>query len=195
MTLPGAIRSAAIRHAMRRATPPPAAEPAPPSKTRRKKDMLAVQELGEALVALDPARVARLDLPERLVDAIREARSITRHEARRRQLQFVGRLMRDVDPEPIRQALAAADLVPREERARFLAAEAWRDRLLADTAALAEFVEQAPATDRNAFAALVDEARAERAAGTPPHKYRALFRRIVAELEPHPPQAPARERE
>ncbi len=68
--------------------------------------MHELQDLGEALVALDPVRVAALDLPERLVDAIGQARTITKHEARRRQLQFIGRLMRDVDAQPIKEALA-----------------------------------------------------------------------------------------
>ena len=68
--------------------------------------MHALQRLGEELVAIDPARVAELALPESLADAIERARGITQHEARRRQLQFIGRLMRDVDPEPIRAALA-----------------------------------------------------------------------------------------
>src|SRR5438105_8186511 len=77
-----------------------------PSKTRRKAEMHALQDLGEALVALSPARLARLSLPERLADAVVEARSITKWEARRRQMQFIGRLMRNVDAEPIRAHLA-----------------------------------------------------------------------------------------
>ena len=76
-----------------------------PSKTRLKREMEALQDLGETLVGLDRSRLAELDLPERLVDAIELARGITRHEARRRQMQYVGRLMRDVDPAPIRAAL------------------------------------------------------------------------------------------
>jgi len=78
-----------------------------PSKTQRKHEMHALQALGVDLVALDPARLASLALPEPLVDAIATARTLARHEARRRQMQYIGRLMRDVDPEPIRAALAA----------------------------------------------------------------------------------------
>lgn len=149
-----------------------------PSKTQRKKDMLALQDLGTALVALDPAKLAALDLPEPLAEAIAQARSITRHEARRRQLQYIGRLMRDVDAAPIQAALERMAALSREERARFTAAERWRDRVLADDAALAEFIAAHPDVDRTAFAALVRDARAERAGGRPPHKFRALFRRI-----------------
>jgi ribosome-associated protein len=159
---------------------PPTDDPAEPSKTRRKKDMHALQDLGEALVELEPARLRALALPERLADAIALARTITRHEARRRQMQYVGRLMRDVDPEPIRAALERDAAVPRAERARFAAAEAWRDRLLEDeAAAVTEFVALHPEIDAAELASLVREARAERAGGRPPHKYRALFRLVA----------------
>jgi ribosome-associated protein len=156
----------------------------PPSKTRRKQDMLALQELGTALVGLDPAKLALIELPEPLAEAIAEARSITRHEARRRQLQYVGRLMRDVDPAPIRAALERLDSVPRAQRVAFAAAEEWRERLLEDDTALADFVADHPSADRDELASLVGEARAERAGGRPPHKFRALFRRIAEALEP-----------
>src|ERR1700736_5432847 len=72
------------------------------SKTRRKAEMHVLQELGESLVAQSPARLELLGLPERLAAAIAEARNMTGREARRRQMQFIGRLMRDVDIEPIR---------------------------------------------------------------------------------------------
>jgi ribosome-associated protein len=165
---------------MRRTEPPkPPGDPAAPSKTRRKKDMHALQDLGESLVALDPAKLAELGLPERLVDALALARSITRHEARRRQMQFVGRLMRDVDPEPIRAALERSAGVSRAERVQFAAAERWRDRLLTDADAAGEFVAAHPDVDASALAELVREARAERASGRPPHKSRALFRLVA----------------
>ena len=150
----------------------------PPSKTRRKKDMLALQDLGEALVVLDPARLAALALPEPLFDAIREAQRIKAHEGRRRQLQYVGRLMRGVDPAPIRAALERMDSVPREERARFAAAEKWRDRLLDDERALEAFVAAYAGADRERLATIIDAARAERSGGRPPHQFRALFRLV-----------------
>jgi len=161
---------------------PPAAD-LPPSKTRRKQAMHELQDLGEALVALEPSRLAALALPERLADAIALARRITRHEARRRQMQFIGRLMRDVDPAPIRAALDAMAAVSHEDRARFAAAEAWRDRLLAEDAALGEFLAAHPALDREDVARTVSDARAERAGGRPPHRYRALFRLVARALD------------
>lgn len=153
-----------------------------PSKTRRKKDMAAVQDLGEALVGLEAQRLAALGLPERLIDAIRAARNITKHEARRRQMQFIGRLMREVDPEPIRAALSAVERIPRVERARFAAAEDWRDRLMSEPDALQAFLAAQPLCDAALLRDLVDKARAERARGGPPHKYRALFRFISSTL-------------
>src|SRR5690242_18191519 len=82
----------------------------PVSKTRRKAQMHALQDLGEALVALEPKQLAALtaqvELPEILLDAVREARGITAWGGRKRQLQYIGRLMRDVDPAPIERFLA-----------------------------------------------------------------------------------------
>ena len=97
--------------------------------------MHALQHLGEALVGLSPSRLASLALPERLAEAIAEARTITRWEARRRQMQFIGRLMRDVDPEPIQASLDQWADAPNEEKARIanvdlIAAEPNRPHLL-----------------------------------------------------------------
>src|ERR1700690_1257374 len=86
------------------AAPGDKADP-PVSKTRRKHAMLALQDLGEALTELNPARLAALALPERLAEAIATARKLTRHEARRRQMQFVGKLMRGIDPAAIEAQL------------------------------------------------------------------------------------------
>lgn len=147
-----------------------------PSKTRLKHEMEALQELGETLVSLDAARLRSLDLPERLVDAVVLARGITKHEARRRQMQYLGRLMRDVDPAPIRAALERWETVPREEKARFAALEGWRDRILADAAALDAFVAEHPDADRASLARLADAARNERSRGEPPRAFRELFR-------------------
>jgi ribosome-associated protein len=154
---------------------PPDAE-APPSKTRRKRDMEALQALGERLVELDSARLASLGLPERLVDAVALARRTTRHEARRRQMQFIGRLMRDIDPAPLEAAFERWAQGPAEERARFAALERWRTRLLDEAGAFDAFVVEHPATDRKALQEMIAAAREERARGGPPHRQRALFR-------------------
>jgi ribosome-associated protein len=157
-----------------------------PSKTRRKQEMHALQELGVALVALEPARLATLDLPEELAEAIVFARRITRHEARRRQLQYIGRLMRDVDAAPIRAALASWAEGPRRERARFAQVERWRDRLLDEPDALQAFVAAYPAAPRATLATLIAEARAERERDSAPRHARMLFRELARVVESNP---------
>ena len=157
----------------------------PPSKTRRKHDMHALQQLGVALIALDPKRLATLDLPEALVDAIALARTITRHEAKRRQLQYIGRLMRDVDPGPLREALARFAQGPERERAQFALVEQWRDRALAGPEGVQAFVAAYPNASAESLAKLAAAARDERARGTAPHKSRALFRALSRIVEEH----------
>jgi ribosome-associated protein len=154
-----------------------------PSKTQRKKAVHELQALGEELVELAEDRLASLDLPERLRDAVMEARRISSHEARRRQLQYIGKIMRVVDPGPIRAALDgwrghAARLTAGHKRA-----EAWRDRLLADDAALAELVAEYPAADVARLGSLVRSTLRERSAGQPPRSYRALFQALRDLLE------------
>jgi ribosome-associated protein len=148
------------------------------SKTRRKAQMHALQDLGEALVALDPARLAQIDLPERLADAVAEARSIRAHEGRRRQMQFIGKLMRDIDPVPVREAIERFAAGVPSDRAGFAAAERWREEMLRDDEAVTRFAAEHPGADAAALSSLVRDARAERTRGGPPHRYRELFRRI-----------------
>ena len=116
------------------------ADDLPPSKTRRKAEMHALQDMGEALIGLDAKRLAALAeeaaLPARLVDAIREAQSITAWGGRKRQLQYVGKLMRDVDPEPIRRRLDLWAHGHAIDASRQHALEQWRDRLVAEPEAL-----------------------------------------------------------
>ena len=153
-----------------------------PSKTRRKAAMHALQDLGEAMVRLTPARLAALALPERLADAIAEARQITRWEARRRQMQFIGRLMRDVDPLPIQARLEQWEGGPNAEKARLAHVERWRTRLLSEGDALDRLCAEHPSADRPRLEALVTRVRDERAHGQPPHAYRELFRTLNALL-------------
>lgn len=155
--------------------------------------MHALQDLGEALVALEPARLAALDLPERLADAVRDARNTRTHEGRRRQLQYVGKLMRDIDAEPIRLALERIAQGKPTDQAEVTAAEHWRDALLRDDDALPRLLQVFPDADRNAFAILVREARQERARGGPPHRYRELFRRLKVLASARAAQRPASE--
>lgn len=157
--------------------------PGEPSKSARKRAMHDLQALGEALVVLDPARLAALDLPERLVDAIAQARTITKHEGRRRQLQYVGRLMRDIDPAPVQAALDGWNRGTVAARERFAALERWRERVLDDSGGLADFLAAHPAAEPALLERMVADARAERLRAGPPHKYRALFRELKRILD------------
>jgi ribosome-associated protein len=148
------------------------------SKTRRKNEMHELQTLGETLVRLSAARLSELGLPERLFDAIEQARAITKHEARRRQMQYIGRLMRDVDPDPIRSRLAQWGDAPAAEKARLATVERWRERLLAEPAALDQLCAAVPHADRARLSTLVARVQAERARAAPPHAYRELFRAL-----------------
>ncbi|MCL2872825.1 MAG: DUF615 domain-containing protein [Betaproteobacteria bacterium] len=152
-----------------------------PSKSQRKREMHEVQALGEALVALSVAKLETLDLPERLFDAIVAAQTMTRHEARRRQMQFIGRLMRNVDTEPIRALLAAQETVPASERAKMALLEGWRQRLLETpesslTALTTKFPEVFSEEAREAWRLRIEQAQQERLQQqkTPKH-YRLLF--------------------
>ena len=153
-----------------------------PSKTRRKAAMHALQDLGEAMVRLTPAQLAALALPERLADAIVQARHITRWEARRRQMQFIGRLMREVDPLPIQAKLEQWAGAPNAEKTRLANVERWRTRLLSEADALDRLCAERAGADRPRLEALVTRVRDERTHGQPPHAYRELFRTLNALL-------------
>lgn len=156
---------------------------APVSKSERKRRVEALQALGAELVALADSELSAIELPEGLRAAVIEARAIRSFEARRRQLQYIGRLMRAVDPEPIRAALAERRRKAQALAAREQAAESWRERLLADEAALEELRREHPAAELPRLRALVRAARRERAAGLAPRAFRQLYRALRALLE------------
>lgn len=150
----------------------------PPSKTRRKKDSHALQDLGEALVALKPTQLARIELPERLADAIAQARRISGFEARRRQMQYIGKIMRDVDSTQIAEHIERIRSGRQENTTQHHDIERWRERLLAEDAAANELIATVPGLDLPRIRALVRDARNEHARGQPPKSSRALFRLI-----------------
>lgn len=149
-----------------------------PSKTKRKQQMHELQELGAALVDLSTAHLEHMALPDGLAQAVREARLISSHEARRRQVQFIGRLMRELDPEPIRAQLAAVEGHSAQARASHQRMEHWRARLMEDDGALTEFASAHPGADLQNLRALLRNARKEQKEGKPPRAYRELFRVI-----------------
>jgi len=148
------------------------------SKTRKKAQMHALQKLGIELVDLSKERLASMQLPETLLDAIREAQRITAHEGRRRQMQYIGRLMREIDPAPIQERLDAWRGQSKAEVARQHGMERLRDKLIADDAALTEFAQKHPDVDLQALRNLIRNARKEAAEGRPPKSYREIFKVI-----------------
>jgi ribosome-associated protein len=137
-----------------------------PSKSERKRAAHAAQDLGEALIRLRDAELDALSLPERLTDAIREARRITSRAGGARQRQYIGKLMREMDLEPIRAALAARSERDALESQHFQRAENWRERLIVEgDSALDALARLRPRLDRERWSHWVDAARAERARG------------------------------
>lgn len=155
-----------------------------PSKTRRKREMQARQDLGEALVALSEARLDALQLPERLLDAVLAAKRISKFGALRRQLQYIGRLMREVDPAPIEAQLELWRGPARQSNADLHLIERWRERLLEADAAIDALARAHPNADLARVRALVDAARRERALNQTPASFRALFLELKAIVSP-----------
>jgi ribosome-associated protein len=148
------------------------------SKTRRKREMLELQSLGAALVGLPESQLYEMQLENELLQALLDAKRIKSHEAKRRQLQYIGRLMREVDPEPIRAQLAAAEGTSAQAAAAHRRLEAWRERLVSDDQALTSFASEHPGADLQEIRALIRNARKEQKEGKPPRAYRELFRAL-----------------
>jgi ribosome-associated protein len=152
-----------------------------PSKSARKRAAHAAQDLGEMLIELRDSELVALDLPERLVDAIREARRTPSRGGGARQRQYIGKLMRDIDPEPIRAALSAHSEQSALEAERFKRLEAWRERLLTEGApALDELERWRPGLARAQWLRRISAAQSERERGSTGTAGRELFRALRA---------------
>ena len=154
-----------------------------PSKSERKRQSADLQTLGEALIELPASELEALPLPETLRDAVELARRITAHGGLYRQKQYIGKLMRKIDAEPIRAALAARRDRERVFALRFRRIEQWRDRLLAEGApAIEALAKEIDTAEHGAtLTQLVERARSERERDQPPHATRELFR-VLREL-------------
>ncbi len=144
--------------------------------------MIDLQSLGETLAELSRDQLDQLELPEILRDAFDELSRVGKHEAKRRHMQFIGKLMREVDAEPIRAQLERWEAGTRAHKAIFKTAERWRERLIAEPGALAEYAIAQPSANRELIAELSDKARKEAAAGQAPASSRKLFREIHQHL-------------
>ncbi|GAD21537.1 hypothetical protein AVS7_01297 [Acidovorax sp. MR-S7] len=169
------------------------------SKTDLKRESEALQSLGQALLTLRGDLFARLELPEKLQEALAEAKRITNFEGKRRQMQFVGKLMRkleDAQRDAIHAALDEQQNGSAAEKLALHQAEHWRDRLIADDGALAQWLEQFPRTDTQQIRALIRQARKDAPAahdakvaesqGLAPRKgraYRELFQLVREQMQ------------
>ena len=158
-------------------------EQAPLSKTKRKQAMDELQDLGEELVTLSTDRIKKINIPEDLRDAVRAAQRMTRHdEARRRQMQYIGKLMRNVEVEPIRDALALVRGESASETAKLHRLEQLRSTLLADEKVLHEIATRYPSVDLQHLRSLRRAAVKEHEQNKPPRSYRAIFQ-LLKDLE------------
>ncbi len=156
------------------------------SKTKRKQAMQALQDLGEELIGLSEEKLVSLPLDEDLRAAVLEGKRLHGREALRRQRQYIGRLMREVDAAPIREAIEALRGESQAAKARLHLTERWRERLLGDPSAFGEFVQRYPGVDAQWLLGLVRNAIEEHAHDRPPKSARALFRLLREVIEQVP---------
>ena len=158
-------------------------EQQPLSKTQRKQAMEDLQDLGEELVELSSDRIKKIDIPENLRDAVKAAQRMTRKdEAKRRQMQYIGKLMRSVDVDPIREALSLVRGESASETAKLHRLERLREELLADEKGLHEIATLFPSVDLQHLRSLRRAALKEREQNKPPRSYRAIFQ-LLKEIE------------
>ena len=153
-----------------------------PSKTQLKQDSHELQLLGELLTTLTKDQLDQLDLPELMRDALDELQRVGKHEATRRHMQYIGKLMRDIDPMPIRAQIDRWEMGTRANKAAFKASERWRDRLIAEPDAVALFMAEQPEVDRAKLDELLLRARLQAARGEAPAASRQVFRVIYRAL-------------
>lgn len=166
---------------MRKPKPYDHSDPRPPSRSQKKRDSSALQVLGGKLAELPDSALKRLALPPRLEEAIREYKKLTKHEAKRRQLQFIGALMRETDTDPLARAVEDMEAGNRSQAREFHVVEALRAALLSgDESGLEDVVALAPESEqaevRSRIRMLVRNAKAEVEKNKPPRSSRTLFR-------------------
>jgi ribosome-associated protein len=158
--------------------------PERPSKSELKRQAHQQQTLGEALAALPDAALAAVPMAENLRDAIAEYRRTRSHEGKRRQMQYIGRLMRDAEIEPLREAVAAAQLGRAQDALALHQGERWRSELVAGDDALTRWMTQHPQTDLQQLRALIRNARKE-AELPPEQRHGRAWRELFRFIKPH----------
>jgi ribosome-associated protein len=161
-----------------------AQEETPTSKTKIKKQMHELRDLGKELTELSKDQLAQLDIPDSLRDAIREMSGINKFGAQRRQIQYIGKLMREVDPLPILAKLDTWKGKSQQHTAYMHLLERWRGRLMESDNALTELLSAYPEADAQRLRTLIRNAHKEIENNRPPKNYREIFqvlREIIAE--------------
>jgi ribosome-associated protein len=146
--------------------------------------MHELQKLGEDLVRLPERRFERLALPEALVAAVQEYKRTRSHEGRRRQMQYIGKLMRQIDPEPVREAVAEMKLGRALDSLALHQAEQWRHELLASDEAVGRWMVSHPDSDAQQLRSLIRMARKD-AAATPEQRSGRAYRELYQYLKTH----------
>ncbi|STZ75693.1 ribosome biogenesis factor YjgA [Bergeriella denitrificans] len=153
------------------------------SKTRMKKQMNDLQDLGMALTKLSTDTLKKIGLSEELFEAVQAYKKITSNGALKRQAQFIGRLMRDTDPEPIEQFLAKLRGDNAAHNAFLQRVEQARERLIANDDALTAFISDHPHADAGKLRTLIRNTRKEQEQNKPPKNFRALFQEVKTVME------------
>jgi ribosome-associated protein len=147
------------------------------SKTQKKNEFKALQALGEQLVSLSPDQLKAIDMPEELLSAVHDAQKPMKHEAKRRQLQYIGKLMRETDPEPIRNALENIRHGDYNKAYLFKKIETWRNELKADNNHIVEeILDACPLADRQRLTKLAKNLRTATEPDKTLHASKLLFR-------------------
>ena len=150
-----------------------------PSKSQLKREMLALQAMGESLMKLPEQQLARIEMPEKLREAVMQARNMHKHGALHRQKQYIGKLMRGIDCESVRIGLAKLEQSNQEQNAVFKRSENWRDRMLNEgDVAIQEFVQKFPQAQRQQLRQWVRDSGREKKLGKTPGSARQLFRYV-----------------
>jgi len=166
------------------------------SKSQKKRNMLALQSVGGELVLLSTEVIAKLDLPDELRVAVLDAKRIpgSKHGGNKRQMQYIGRLMREVDPAPILIQLQALKAPNQKQTAQHHLAERWRERMLADATSIAAFVREFPEAEQTMLEKYLADAKDDHSKQRPPKNFRLLYQTLHKhivnqfEREQHPPE-------
>lgn len=154
------------------------------SKSQRKRDMLELQAMGEALIRLPAGKLGHIEMPNQLREAVADARHMNQHGALHRQKQYIGKLMRNIDPQPIREALDRLKHDSSEQKRHLHKLEDWRDRLINEgDIAIGALLSEHPECDRQILRQLIRSVHKEQERNQAPAARRKLFQYLKALIE------------